>query len=56
MLAVKECLGYLVIVGVVSMLLLLCYRYRKMPRRLLPRMIDVARALRPRKAPQSTPR
>lgn len=42
MLALKECFGYLAIVGVMSMLLVLSYRYRSLPQQLLPRMIDVA--------------
>ena len=46
MLSIKECLGWLAMAGILSMLLVLCYRYRKVPRQLLPRMIDVARLLR----------
>ena len=46
MLAIKECLGYLSIIGLVSMLLVLSYRYRRVPLTLLPRIIDVARIIR----------
>ena len=46
MLAVKETLGYLVLIGIVLTALTLAWRYRKTLRRIVPRIVSVARWIR----------
>lgn len=46
MLAVKETLGYLVLIGIVLTALTLAWRYRKTLRRIVPRIVSVARWFR----------